>query len=36
MPAWRAKAKPVWDAFVEENGEDARIMMEEAMALRAE
>ncbi|EIE51588.1 hypothetical protein AL036_13395 [Salipiger aestuarii] len=35
-PAWQAKAKPVWDAFVEENGEDARIMLEEAIALRSE
>jgi TRAP-type C4-dicarboxylate transport system substrate-binding protein len=34
-PAWREKAQPVWDAFVEENGENAKIMVEEAIALRA-
>jgi TRAP-type C4-dicarboxylate transport system substrate-binding protein len=33
-PAWREKAQPVWDAFIEENGEDAKIMLEEVIALR--
>ncbi|MBC7133663.1 MAG: TRAP transporter substrate-binding protein [Roseovarius sp.] len=35
LPAWREKARVIWDAFVEENGDEARQMVEEAMALRA-
>lgn len=35
IPVWRDKAEPIWDAFVKDNGDEARIMLEEAIALRA-
>ncbi|RAH96782.1 hypothetical protein DLJ53_31460 [Acuticoccus sediminis] len=34
LPAWREKAQPVWEAFVEMTGEDGKAMLDEAISLR--